>query len=233
MSISFDGIWNRGLDVLATAIDATTRTITAMLGDAVGEETISSNAEWWQPQGFASRPSKPTKGRPSAQVVLLRGSDVDACIACRDLRCQDIYGSLDYGETCIFAPGEDGTGQARILLKKDGGIHLYTRQGNTSGGAGMTIQVDAANNTIRLLNGNGHGIIIDATGVRITAKDAGITVSSGTGNIVVAGKGDVSMDGGNVLLGMGSSPPVPAVTNVIHGATGVSGVASSKVHVGV
>lgn len=225
-------IWDRGLGVLNTVRDAVTNTILAMLGDEVAGASDSDDAEWWQHIGFASRPSKPEAGKAGPQVVVLRGSDHDACIASRDVRCHGLYGSLNYGETCIYAGGEDGTGQARVLLKADGGIHLYTRKGNTPSGVGMMVQLDAQNGAIRLVNDLGYGIIIDADGVKITAGGAGITLAGSGGGIKVIGTGEVQVDGGKVVIG---SMVVPVVNNALRGLGGVAGACvaspSSKVFI--
>lgn len=220
-------IWDRGLGVLNTDRDEKTNTITASLGDEVQGADISDNAEWWQHIGFASRPSKPEQGVAGPQVVALCASDGDVCIASRDVRCHGIYGALDYGETCLFAGGEDGTGQARVLLKKDGGIHLYTRRGNTPSGAGMVVQLDAQNNAIRLLNGSGFGLIIDADGVRVTAgaNGGGLTVGA-DGGVKLIAKQQVQVDGATVLLG---SVAVPVVNAALKGPTGITAVPSVKV----
>lgn len=218
-------LWKRGLDVLNTVVDATTKTITAMLGDAVGEETSSANAEWWQHVGFASRPSKPTKGQPSAQVVTLTASDEDAVIASRDVRGQVIYGALSHGETCIYASGEDGASQGRVLLKTDGSINVYTRAGNTSGGAGMAIMVTPATNTISLVNGLGFGIIISEVGLKFTAGDSAISLNA-DGSIKITAKGQAQIDGATVVLG---SIAIPLVNAALKGPTGIAGVASLKV----
>lgn len=227
MDLDLGNIWQRGLDVLNTVVDSTTKVITAMLGDSTNEETTSANAEWWQHVGFASRPSKPTKGSASAQCVVLKASDVDAVIASRDVRGEAIKGNLSYGETCIYASGEDGTSQGRILLKTDGSVNLYTRVGNTDGGAGMVIMLTPSTNTISLVNGLGYGIIIDADGVKITAggSGSGLTLNA-NGSVKLIGTGQTQIDGSTVLLG---SVAVPVVNAALHGPTGISGAPSLKV----
>lgn len=232
MSINLDGIWRRGLDVLSTVLDSVKKTITASTGDSVGEETISPNAEWWQHVGFASRPSKPTKGRPSAQVVQLIGSDVDCVIASRDTRFLDIYGNLGHGETCVFATGETGTGQARALLKGDGSINLYTRVGNTSAGAGMVVQVTPSDDSIRITNGAGYGLIINGDGVTLTAGDAALTLNASAGTFSLVGTGQCVIDGSPLVACQGPTPPVVGINSCVIGPTGVAGRASTKFLVG-
>ena len=220
-------VWDRGVGITNSSRDPTTNTILLVLGDEVGETTESPDAEQWQPSGIASRPAKPTKGSPSAQALLLRGSDRDAVIGVRDVRCQSVYASLDYGETCVYAPGENATAQGRILLKKDGSVNLYTRAGNTSSGGGIVIQADAENDAIRILNSQGYGIIIDSHGVRITAggTKAALTIGS-DGTATLVSTGQTQVDGATVMLG---SVGAPGANSALHGPTGLSGAPSLKV----
>lgn len=222
---SLGTIWDRGIGILNTVRDAVTNTILAQLGDEVAAQDISDNAEWWQQIGFASRPSKPERGKAGPQSIILRGAQRDACIASRDVRCNAVYGSLDYGETCIFAPGEDGTGQARALLKNDGGVHLYTRVGNSTGGAGMVVQLDAQSNAIRLVNGAGYGIVIDESGITLTAGESALTLSS-DGSVKLVGKATTQVDGASIVIG---SVAVPVANSAVRGPSGLVAQASLKV----
>lgn len=219
------GMIQIGLDILTTTINATTKKILAQLGDVQKESTDSDNAEWWQHVCFASRPPKPEKGKKAAQACVVKMGDHDVIIASQDLRGLELYGQLDHGEFCLYAPGPDGNGQARILGKKDGSISIFTKKGNTKGGVGMMIQLDAANDAIRLINSKGHGIIIDADGVKITAKSSCLSLeSSGAASLIAKDKCQV--DGASICLG---SMAVPVVNSALTGPTGVAGKASLKV----
>ncbi len=88
----------------------------------------------------------------------------------------------------------------------------------------MVIQLDAENNTIRLLNGDGNGIIISSAGITLTAGDSGLTLGS-DGTIKMVGTGQVQVDGSTVVLG---SVVVPGVNSALVGVTGVSGRSSLK-----
>lgn len=220
------GLIHVGYDVLTTTVNAVTKKILAQLGDVHKQTTDTDNAEWWQHVGFASRPPKPDAGKKAAQVVALRAGDHDVCVASQDLRGLELYGALDHGETCLYAPGETGTGQARVLLKKNGSISLYTRVGNTKTGKGMIVQMDAENDAIRITNGAGYGLIIDANGVRLFAgASAGLTLGS-SGKCALIGTGQCQVDGAGVMLG---SVGVVGVNSALTGVTGVSGRASLKV----
>lgn len=222
---TLSGIVEVGLDILTTTVNASTKRILAQTGDVVADATETDGAEWWQHVGFASRPPKPQAGKQAAQAVVLKTSDRDVVIGSVDQRGLDLYGNLDHGESCLYAAGEDGEAQARILLKKDGSISLYTRKGNTKTGAGMIVQVDAMNGAIRLLNDKGYGIIIDADGVKITSGNAAL-VLTGAGDATLVGKGKTQVDGSGVVIG---SIAVPGVNSALTGVTGVAGKASLKV----
>lgn len=219
------GLIQAGFDVLTTTVSAKTKKILAQLGSVRGETTDSDAAEWWQHVGFASRPSKPIAKTSAAQTIKVSAADRDLCVASQDLRGLELYGSLDFGETCLYAPGETGTAQARIVLKKDGSIHLYTRQGNTSTGGGMVVQVDAANDAIRLLNSQGYGLIIDGDGITLTTGTGALTIAS-SGNVKLVGTGTAQLDGTSVTLG---SIAAPGVNSVCVGPAGIAGVGSTKV----
>lgn len=138
---SLSGIVDVGLDVLNTTVDNSTQRILAQTGDVVGETTDTDGVEWWQHTGFASRPSKVEAGKKAAQGVVLKTSDRDVCVASIDGRGLDLYGNLNYGETCLYAAGETGTAQARVILKQDGSISLFTTDTNTSEGQSVYFRV--------------------------------------------------------------------------------------------
>lgn len=219
------GIIQAGFDILTTRVDQTTKKITAQLGSVVAQKVDTDAAEWWQAYGLATRPPKPEAGKQAAQAVVLRAGDYDICIASQDLRGLELYGTLDHGEVCLYSAGEDGNGQARVLLKKDGSVSLYTRKGNTKDGTGMLVQLDAANGAARVLNDKGYGLIVDADGVTLTAGNAALTLS-GDGKASLVGTGQTQVDGSTIVLG---SIAAPVVNSVLVGATGLVGVASAKV----
>lgn len=194
-------------------------------GDASGASTAADNVEWWQHVGFASRPSKPDPGKAAAQAFVIRQGGNDIAIASQDVRSLAMYGALKDGETCIYAAGADGKAQARSLYKADGSIHHYTRKGNTEGGTGMAIIMDATAGAITIVNDKGFGLIINSDGVMLTAGSAGLTLKSG-GDITLAGTGQTQVDGAGVCLG---SLAVPGVNSALTGVTGVAGKASLKV----
>jgi hypothetical protein len=214
-----------GVDILHTTVTSLTKKIVAQTGSVVGKTTDADGVEWWQQVGFASRPAKPAAGSAAAQGIVMRQGGIDACIASQDVRGLTIYGNLADGETCVYAGGSDGNGQARALFKADGSINLYTRKGNTSGGTGMLIQIDASSGAIRLVNDKGYGIVIDGNGVQITSGSAGLTLT-GSGNATLVGTGQTQVDGSSICLG---SVAVPVVNSVCVGPTGIAARASLKV----
>lgn len=222
---TISGIVHVGLDILTTVVNASTKRILAQTGDVVKDATDSDGAEWWQHVGFASRPPKPQAGKQAAQAVVLKTSDRDVVIGSVDQRGLALYGNLDHGESCLYAAGEDGEAQARVLLKKDGSINLYTRKGNTNSGAGLIVQIDAVNGAIRLINDKGYGIIIDSDGVKITSGSACLTLDS-SGNARLIGKGQAQVDGSGIVLG---SAAVLGVNSALTGVTALDGKPSTKV----
>jgi hypothetical protein len=220
MTSPVDSLIEHGVDLLSTAIDSATGRIFAFLGDVKAKRADPGRAKIAQPLGFASRARKADAGKAAAQVIVVRRSDGDIVIGASDSRTQEMYGALDDGESAVFA----SDGQARALFKKDGSVNLYTRVGNTSDGAGMVIQLDAANNAVRILNGLGFGLIADASGVTITAGDAALTLGA-DGNVTLVGTKQTQVDGASIVLG---SLAVPGVNSAIHGPTGLAGIASLK-----
>jgi hypothetical protein len=225
---TLSSVFQVGLDILSTVRDTVTKTILANLGDVVTEQSESDEAEWWQHVGFASRPSKADKtAHVAAQCVTLRTGGRDAVIASRDLRGQTLAGNLQPGETCIYASGDSGTAQARILLKADGSINLYTREGNTESGGGMAIMLTPSSDTISIVNSAGFGLVISPDGVKLTAGDAGLTLDA-SGGIKLVGTATTQIDGTTIALG--ANPAMnPATNSVLTGLVGMTGKPSLKV----
>lgn len=222
---SLSDVFQIGVDILRTTLQDATKRILAQTGTVNGDgQTDADNVEWWQHIGFASRPPKAVPGKEATKAVVVRHGSADIALASHDVRGLELYGNLADGETCIYAPGEDGEAQGRILLKKDGSINLYTKKGNTSGGTGMLVQIDAANGAIRLINDKGYGLIIDSDGVKLTTGDACLTLEGGNAKLIATGQAQV--DGGGICLG---SLAVPGLNSALTGVTGIAGKASLKV----
>lgn len=221
-------VFQLGVDILRTSLSTATKKILAQTGSVVGKTTDADGVEWWQSVGFASRPPKPQAGKTAAQAIVIRQGGIDAAICSQDLRGLDLYAELADGETAVYAAGEDGTGQARSLYKKDGSIHHYTRKGNTADGAGMTVQLDADAGAIRMVNPDGFAIIIDSDGIKLTAGSASLTLSA-SGNVTLVGTGQTQVDGSGILLG---AVGLPGLDNAITGPAGIAGKPSPKVLIG-
>jgi len=219
------GIFMVGIDILCTTVSTATKNILAQIGSVVGETPDADNVEWIQHVGFASRPSKPTAGKAAAQGYGVRQDSIDFILGSKDLRGLTIYGTLADGETCVYAGGDDGSGQARALFKKDGSVTLYTKSGNTDGGTGMMIQLDAAGGGIRLVDSFGNALISSADGWQMTAKGSALTLKQ-SGDFSLVGKGQTQVDGSSICLG---SIAVPGINSVCTGVTGIAAKASLKV----
>jgi hypothetical protein len=223
------GAFQFGYDILKTTVSTTTRKILVQLGSVVGQTVDTDNAELVQQYGFFSRMPKPIAGKQAAQAFIVRAGDRDAVIGTQDLRGLELYGEADDSDAGIYSAGEDGQGQARVLCKADGSIHLYTRKGNTPTGAGMTVQLDAENGKITLLNDKGHGIVIDEDGIKLTTGAAALTLGAdGAARLVATGPAQV--DGTSITLGAAG---VPGVNSAIMGPAGIAGVPNPKVILGV
>ena len=196
-------------DVLNTTRDANGR-IKYQVGDVKNAVVDTDDVSAMQQPGFASRPSSPTAGKAACQSLVFHRGSRDIIVASTDARCAAIAGTLGPGESCAFAGGVDGKGQARTLWKGDGSVNHYTRVGNSPTGAGMLMQLDAANNAARVLQGLGYGMIADASGVTITASNAAVTLKAG-GAISIVGTGAMQVDGTSIVLG--GSPALNPVTN--------------------
>jgi hypothetical protein len=128
-----------GLDVMASALDATTNAITMVLGDSTSGSTDSSDNEGMGcGPSFVSMAAPPSSGAPSCQVVAIRQGDKNVVIAAKDFRACDRYANLQPGEACMFAT----VGRARILAKKNGAITLYTTDDNTASGNPVFFTLD-------------------------------------------------------------------------------------------
>jgi hypothetical protein len=228
---SLAGLFQAGIDVLSSKIATKTRKILFQTGSVDGQgSTETDNVELWQHIGFISRPPKVSPGKIAAQAIVIRTGSNDIAIASQDLRGLELSGDLKEGETGIYAAGETGNGQARILLKADGSIHLYTRNENAKDGTGMTIQLDAQAGCIRLIDAFGNALISGPEGWKMTSGGAALTLNQ-NGEVKLIGSGQTQIDGASIFLGAAGA--APGVTNVIMGPAGIAGVANPKVLLGL
>lgn len=223
---SLSSLFEFGISILNTIVDATTKTILATTGDVESETPGADNVQWLQHVGFVSRPSKPAARERAAKGLVIKRGDHDVCIGSSDIRGQELSGNLGHGDTCIYAAGEDGTGQARVLLKgSTGAVSLYTTADNTSTGAGMGVFINPSDDSVSIINSQGFGLLIKSDGVYLSARDSGLTLLA-SGDCKLVGKGAAQLDGASVCIG---SVAVPGVNSALTGVTGVAGKASVKV----
>lgn len=220
MSSVVRDVFRVGIGILRTVI-GDTGAILAQTGDAATDSTETDRVAWWQQVGFLSRPSKAEAGKKSAEAVVIRLHGHDISIASRDLRGLELAGNLEEGETMIYAPGETGTGQARILLKANGNIAIFTRSGNAENGAGVTIQANADGSIVAQSE---HGAMrLDADGWRFGCGSAALQLGS-DGKIAMIGT-EIALNGGAVSIGANATTPV------VGGLAGISGIGSTSVKV--
>lgn len=223
------GMIRVGYDILSTTVNSVTKKILVQLGNVFKETTDTDNAEWWQHVGFASRPPKPEAKKQAAQAVVIKAGDHDIILASQDLRGLELYGNLSDGETCVYAPGEDGNGQARILLKKDGSINLFTKKGNAATGTGMGVFVNA-DGSVSVVSHSGAAFLI--------GSDGSVKMFNGSGAVQIDAAGAVKISGSKVSISapaivLGGTVPGAVVTSIDLSAlipiiaTGISGAGPS------
>lgn len=210
MTTSVDSLFHLGVDILKTVVSSATKAVLAQVGDVLGEVAEGDDAEWIQHVGFVSRPPKPEAKKRAAQGwgIRLRGRDV--IFGSRDLRGLELAGSLGDGETAIYASGPNGTSQGRILLKGDGSVSLYTAQGNTAGGASVTIQCNADGSVVLA---NQYGALrIDSSALAAAFGSAGAIQFKSDGAAIIATK--LAVNAGSVSLGASATEKVVLDTSL-------------------
>lgn len=136
-----------GTDIMNSDFDAKSGSISIQVGDIITKKTTYQEVEMWQYTGFVSRPAKAEPGKDAAQGIFLNLIDQNICLATRDIRDQKIYGTLDYGETAIYAAGPKNSGTAVSLYKDDGStgsIKHLVKKGNSNSGAEVFISLSTS-----------------------------------------------------------------------------------------
>jgi len=228
-----------GYDILKTTVSAATKTILVQLGDVVNQSSIAGQAVLWQHVGFVSRPPKPVAGKNAAQALAVEGTDYNHIIATKDDRGQALAGSLADGETCLYAAGADGAGQARVLLKGDHSCNVFSKSPST--GNNTIFRLDGANETIALQSKYGS-FTINASGITLTSGKAALILGA-DGTVTINGlNAEVLMTGiavfsGGVATGLGPKPfgpsplPMNPLSAALVGPTGLTGLPSSNVFI--
>ena len=189
-------------------------------GDALNNGTDSNTAQWIQPFGFASLPAPVANGIGAVGTLIQGVGKRDLIIGGYDTRTTTIYGNLVAGETCVYA----NVGQARILLKADSSINIYTSA--SDGGKAMVALFNPAADTITLLNSKGNGLLIGDTVQLVVSGQATFTLGS-DGTITAAATSTCQIDGTTIVLG--SQAAVPVVNSACFGPSGIVAIASTKV----
>lgn len=210
----------RIVDVLSTRLDETTKRVVACVGDVNGQgQTESEGVRVIQQWGFASRPSKPDANqKKAAQAIVVSSGGAENAIAGQDLRSLPIYGSLAEGETCIYAAGETGSAQARVLLKANGSINLYTVAGNASGGKSMGVFIHP-DGSINLTAPSGNAVLIGDDGsIKIFNGSGGVQIKA-DGSIKIAGSSQVAVSAGSVAIGGPAGLPIAIAPQTVTAIT--------------
>lgn len=191
-------------DVLTTTLATETKRVLANTGNVNGQ-TESAAVQWVQQVGLASRPAKPANGK-AAQAVVVEGGGIDIAIASQDVRFNEVYGSLAEGEVCLFAVGPDGTAQARILLKANGSINLYTVKGNAAGGKSMGVFINT-DGSINIAS-DGNGVLVGADKSVKIFNDGGALQIMPDGKVKLSAGPQLALSGGSVAIGGPSGLPI-------------------------
>lgn len=190
-----------GVDVLRAVRSAKTKAVLFQTGSVTGDTVDADNVESWQHFGIVSMPGEASAGKEAPQIIAFRRGDRDVAVAGRDTRGLELAANLKPGETCIYAAGKDGTGQARMLMKQNGAIAFYTTKDNAEGGDGITFSI----------NPDGSFCMMSPLG-GISIIESKITVLSATGSGVELSASGVSVIGSSVTLGGGLNPPSGVMT---------------------
>lgn len=230
------------VDILRVSHEGQYKTAMAQIGDAATTDADDSidpkneETEFWQHIGFASLPSKVKedgKNSTCAQGVIINRGGYNQVIASRDTRYNDIIGNLSDGETCLYANGERGEGQARILLKSNNSINLFTRNGPDGKGMGIFVNADGS---ISIASSNGGAITVDVDG-NVRVFNASGAVQINTDGVKVSSTSKVSISAPAIVLGGAATSPVvnandltaliSLITTAITGATAPPGSSGS------
>lgn len=165
-----EDLFDIGVDILGSDVSSN-GTISYQTGDVVTQQVTGANCEAWQHVGFASRPAKADPGKAACQAVTINRGAGDCAIASKDIRGQQIYGNLNAGESCFYAPGAQG----RVVCKSDGSVTVFTTDDNTNNGNGVYFRV--APNMFQMVAPWGT-FTFDATGVHYNTA-SGVTFDMG------------------------------------------------------
>lgn len=204
MSVDFD----IGSDILNTELDSATGSISLQIGNALinPPKAVTSEVEMWGIIGIASRPAKAVPGKDAAQGIFINLPDQDICLATRDVRDQKIYGSLNYGETVVYAAGPNNTGTARSLYKDDGtksSITHMIQDGNSNSGSPILMQLSSDGKII--MTSSAGGISLDSGGLSLVSNG---TINIGASGAVAIIGSTMALNAGSVTVGAGADKSV-------------------------
>jgi len=129
------GVWD--IEDVLGASRASNGVPMLQIGDVRTGAVTDNAVVAWNPSGFIGYPRAPTAGSDASQTILLKSAAGDQAFGFRDVKTAKLSGQMQMGETCVYAPGS----QARIFLKNDGSITLYTTDDNTDGGKSVFLSV--------------------------------------------------------------------------------------------
>lgn len=212
------------LDITTSVKDSASE-LRGNIGDAVTNQGWGQEIGFWAPEGFFGLPNVPDK-KGAARALILREGQQSYTIGFKDNRLAPLYAEMKPGDRAIVTKSG-----ARILLKEeDCTVTIIVETGD--GLPQLIAQADGPNKAWRVIVGDG----VDSSWH--TQSPSKIYFGVSGGGALKIDKAGVHINGnlcevntGMVTLGMTapSKPLVPGVNSAIIGATGMTGIASSKV----
>lgn len=210
------------VNILNVSLGTQNNSVLAQVGDVQNEDVEDYQVQWMQHSGFCSLPPNAVPNGKAAEGVMITETNRSVIFASRDVSSQNNYGNLNPGESCIYAAGPNGTGQARVMCKGDGSITLYTTDDNTPTGKGISLTLSPTGLSFQspfitaTWDATGHHVF-NNTGARIdlfsTSVPGPLSAVMGSG-VSITGS-SFSANCGSVMLGPSAGISLPALYGVL------------------
>lgn len=206
-------------DILNSSV--TDGVVRLTIGDSRDDKAVAADASMWSMDGFFSRPKPPDSTGSSEAIYIVDGDD-KIVIATRDNRFADLVGTLNPGDRAIVA------GDARIFVKEDGSITLYTV--SQPDDDNMLLHMSGKDGKFILAIGTAR-IVITNDRIEFATNDASLVLDAD--GISVAGKHCAFLTGSGQLGAGALLPPAPLVppaplSSILKGPTGMAGSPSTS-----
>jgi hypothetical protein len=119
-------LFDVGQDVMVAYLHQATKMPLAQLGDSTAQRSDTDGVPLWTGPGFFSLPAPPTPGSPSCQTIVIKGTNHDIVIACRDTRASRMWADAQPGDSMLFGTGEQcNAANGRVVTRASGQIEIY------------------------------------------------------------------------------------------------------------